>query len=169
MNPDSNRAQSPDYGVDAPGVVRNLFLVAAAGLACWLLKVIGCWSGLLIIPVFGIKFLLPLWITGLALGGTCGFLGAWMIYESKLGKRQRRERLLDHLAWTGNERVLDVGCGRGLMLVGAAKRLSTGSATGIDVWPFPRWAPFKRKLTGRAGTPAHSAPPDGGRCRNQSR
>jgi len=34
----------------------------------------------------------------------------------------------------GDEQVLDVGCGRGLMLIGAAKRLTTGKATGIDVW-----------------------------------
>jgi len=32
------------------------------------------------------------------------------------------------------ERVLDVGCGRGLLLVGAAKRLTTGAAVGIDIW-----------------------------------
>jgi ubiquinone/menaquinone biosynthesis C-methylase UbiE len=30
--------------------------------------------------------------------------------------------------------VLDVGCGRGLLLVGAAKRLRSGHATGIDLW-----------------------------------
>jgi ubiquinone/menaquinone biosynthesis C-methylase UbiE len=42
--------------------------------------------------------------------------------------------LLNELAWTGRERVLDVGCGRGLLLVGAARRLTTGSAAGIDLW-----------------------------------
>jgi ubiquinone/menaquinone biosynthesis C-methylase UbiE len=30
--------------------------------------------------------------------------------------------------------VLDFGCGRGLFLVGAAKRLKTGKATGVDSW-----------------------------------
>ena len=35
---------------------------------------------------------------------------------------------------TGDEKVLDVGCGRGLLLIGAAKRLKSGKATGIDVW-----------------------------------
>jgi arsenite methyltransferase len=30
--------------------------------------------------------------------------------------------------------VLDVGCGHGLLLVGAAKHLSTGRAIGIDLW-----------------------------------
>jgi ubiquinone/menaquinone biosynthesis C-methylase UbiE len=36
--------------------------------------------------------------------------------------------------WRGDEAVLDVGCGRGLLLIGAAKRLTTGKATGIDLW-----------------------------------
>ncbi len=40
--------------------------------------------------------------------------------------------------WRGDENVLDVGCGRGLLLAGAAKRIAalsgTGHATGIDVW-----------------------------------
>jgi SAM-dependent methyltransferase len=37
--------------------------------------------------------------------------------------------------WRGDEQVLDVGCGRGLLLAGAAKLLSGGGkATGIDIW-----------------------------------
>ena len=57
-----------------------------------------------------------------------------MLYSSKVVKLRRRERLLDQIAWTGSESVLDIGCGRGLMLIGAAKRLTTGKAMGIDVW-----------------------------------
>ena len=34
----------------------------------------------------------------------------------------------------GNERVLDVGCGRGLLTVGAARRLLNGKVVGMDVW-----------------------------------
>ena len=30
--------------------------------------------------------------------------------------------------------MLDVGCGRGLFLIGAARRLPAGRATGIDIW-----------------------------------
>lgn len=30
--------------------------------------------------------------------------------------------------------VLDVGTGAGLLLIGAAKKLNTGEATGVDVW-----------------------------------
>jgi ubiquinone/menaquinone biosynthesis C-methylase UbiE len=35
--------------------------------------------------------------------------------------------------WRGDERVLDVGTGAGLLLIGAAKKLNTGKATGVDV------------------------------------
>src|ERR1051326_8497422 len=42
--------------------------------------------------------------------------------------------MLNSLNWRGDERVLDVGTGRGLLLVGAARRLTTGTATGIDIW-----------------------------------
>jgi ubiquinone/menaquinone biosynthesis C-methylase UbiE len=61
-------------------------------------------------------------------------MAAYMTWSSRTGKRLEREKLLDRVTWRGTERVLDVGCGRGLMLVGAAKRLSTGSAVGIDLW-----------------------------------
>ena len=30
--------------------------------------------------------------------------------------------------------MLDVGCGQGLLVVGAARRLKTGKAVGVDVW-----------------------------------
>lgn len=57
-----------------------------------------------------------------------------MVRSSRAGKLKERDRLLDQLPWRGDEWVLDVGCGRGLLLIGAAKRLSTGRAVGLDVW-----------------------------------
>jgi hypothetical protein len=41
MTPDPR----PDYGLDAPGVVRNLLLGGAAGLALWIAGIAGLWSG----------------------------------------------------------------------------------------------------------------------------
>ncbi|MBE3598372.1 MAG: methyltransferase domain-containing protein [Limnochordaceae bacterium] len=45
-----------------------------------------------------------------------------------------RERLLDLIELRGYEKVLDVGCGRGLLLTAAARRLTTGQAIGVDIW-----------------------------------
>lgn len=57
-----------------------------------------------------------------------------MRWSSRVGKLRYRDAMLDAIPWRGDEKVLDVGCGRGLLLIGAAKRLKNGKATGIDAW-----------------------------------
>ena len=44
---------------------------------------------------------------------------AVMVWSSRVGKLKLRDTLLDGLTWRGDENVLDVGCGRGLLLIGA--------------------------------------------------
>jgi len=113
----------PDYGIDAPGAVRNLFIVGSIAL---LVRVLA-YCGLLpqnqvtrrMAPSLAVSFL---------------GMGSYMFYSSKFGKIREREQLLDLIPWRGDERVLDVGCGLGVMLIGAAKRLTTGRAAGIDIW-----------------------------------
>jgi ubiquinone/menaquinone biosynthesis C-methylase UbiE len=56
------------------------------------------------------------------------------LWSSRVGKRREAGRLLDSVPWRGDEEVLDVGCGHGLLLVEAAKRLRTGRVVGVDVW-----------------------------------
>src|SRR5262245_53044640 len=97
----------PDYGLDAPGVVRNLALAGTAGLLVWLTAALGLWSG--VVAHVGLA---PMGL-GVAVG--CLGMAAYMVWSSKVGKVRGRERLLDLLPWTGAETVLDVGCGRGLM------------------------------------------------------
>jgi arsenite methyltransferase len=70
-----------------------------------------------------------------------GFLigeGLLFLLYVKVGKFRHRDFMLNMHSWRGDENVLDVGCGRGLLLAGAAKRIAalngTGHATGIDVW-----------------------------------
>jgi SAM-dependent methyltransferase len=118
--------QKPDYGLDAPGVIRNCFLVAAAGFAVNLSAAFGLWTGVL--------YDVPLASIGLAFGIVFLATAFLMIYYSIDGKIRQRERALNQIPWRGDEMVLDVGCGRGLMLCGVAKRLATGKAVGIDIW-----------------------------------
>ena len=125
----------PDYGIDAPGVVRNLFVLGGVCLAIGVSVWLRLWSGVLVTPsLAGIQLRFPLGVmaswTALALLA----MGTWMVWDSLVGKILGREKLLDQISWNGNEDVLDVGCGRGLMLVGAARRLTNGHATGIDIW-----------------------------------
>ena len=61
-------------------------------------------------------------------------VAAVMLWSSRVGKMRVRDRLLDAVGLRGDEKVLDVGCGRGLLLIGAAKRLTSGRATGVDIW-----------------------------------
>lgn len=128
-HPSANPAQQstpPDYGLDAPGVVRNLTLMGLGFLVVGLaaLQVQGPWA-----PVAHVT-------GGFLVGGACfGVLeGLYMVWSSRVGKFKERERLLDLVNLRGDEQILDVGCGRGLILNAAARRLRTGQATGVDIW-----------------------------------
>ena len=112
-----------DYGIDAPGVIRNLVIASVAGF---------------VLPEF-----FPLIKIGpvnfdttglLLMGVSCGLMAIWMIVYSLYGKLRHRDRILNMINWKGPEMVLDIGTGRGLVAIGAAKRLSTGKSIGIDIW-----------------------------------
>jgi ubiquinone/menaquinone biosynthesis C-methylase UbiE len=106
----------PNYGLDSPRIVATLFVLGAA-LCCLAYVLASGWR----------------WISlGIGVYFLFGALG--MLFYSKIGKRRMRERLLDRITWRGNERVLDVGCGRGLLAVAAAHRVPGGSVVGVDIW-----------------------------------
>jgi len=113
-----------DYGIDAPQVIRNL---ALGGVALAAICII--FPKITIGPVTFLLFPGFLWGAGGMLFGAL-----LMILYSKVGKFRHRDRMLAQIPWTGGERVLDVGTGRGLLLIGAAKKLTNGKATGLDIW-----------------------------------
>jgi arsenite methyltransferase len=117
-----------DYGIDAPGVMRSLFLFGTLCLLAGLFAPFPLHLG----PI-SLSSQSFLWPAGLLLAE--GFL--FLLYV-KVGKFRHRDFMLGMHTWRGDEDVLDVGCGRGLLLAGAAKRVAevsgTGHATGIDVW-----------------------------------
>lgn len=113
--------QSPDYGIDAPRLVVAFLAIGATASALTIALAAIDWRWGATVPA-----IVALYGLGMA---------TLMIAWSKAIKRCERDRILDLIAWRGDEQVLDIGCGRGLMMIGAAARLgSRGLATGIDLW-----------------------------------
>jgi ubiquinone/menaquinone biosynthesis C-methylase UbiE len=115
--------KKPNYGIDAPEVIRNLIIFSVLG------------------------FLLPQFFPLIKIGPVnfdtrgfnlmglgCGVMTVWMLLYSLYGKLKHRDRILNMINWKGTEMVLDIGTGRGLMAIGAAKKLTTGKSIGIDIW-----------------------------------
>lgn len=116
--------QRPDYGIDAPGVVR-FFGITGLLLLTWGLR------GATIHIGDGALVLSPMCIS---IGIVFILQSLLMLLYAKRGKFKHRDRMLALHTWRGDERVLDVGSGQGLLMIGAAKRLSTGRSEGLDVW-----------------------------------
>jgi arsenite methyltransferase len=116
----SRAAPEGDYGFDAPYVPTQfaaaglVFLAAAVVLFLW------SWP----------------WLAGLALAAAVIFSLSVLsfVWTTRRGKFAVWAELLDALALRGDERLLDVGCGRGAVLMLAAKRLPRGRAVGLDLW-----------------------------------
>ncbi len=60
--------------------------------------------------------------------------GVGVLRFSRRGKFEVWARLLTGAGLRGDERVLDVGCGRGAVLLTAAKLVPRGRAVGVDIW-----------------------------------
>ena len=115
-----------DYGIDAPGLVRGFVVAGGIALALTFASAILLWGWRPWGPIVtAVAALFALYALGMA---------SLMIVWSTTIKLREREQFLDLIDWRGDEVVLDIGCGRGLMLVGAGRRLTTGRAIGIDIW-----------------------------------
>lgn len=117
-------AQREDYGIDAPGVQRNLAVFGGIGIAAALA------IPHLPLPPIVAAFRPTLFFAGIAMAA----MAVWMFVSSRFLKQRTRDALLAMRQWRGEEAVLDLGCGRGLALIGAARRVPRGHATGIDLW-----------------------------------
>lgn len=59
---------------------------------------------------------------------------ALYMHATRAGKFAVWDRILGDLALRGDETLLDLGCGRGAVLLAAAKRLPRGRVIGVDLW-----------------------------------
>lgn len=109
------RSTSPRYGVDALPVP---VVLGAAGATSYLAA--------------------ARWRRGRIATATVGTLllatAGVYLHTSVRGKLRVWERILDQAGLTGDERLLDLGCGRGAVLIAAARRLPAGRAVGADLW-----------------------------------
>jgi arsenite methyltransferase len=119
-----------NYGIDAPTVVRNL-----AGIGIALLIFSASTAALLRLRIVDPSPLsLILRNNGLVTAIICLIMAFWMIASSKWLKQRVARALLDSRDWRGDESVLDIGCGRGLVAIAAARRVPRGKVTGVDIW-----------------------------------
>lgn len=101
------------YGIDAPWLIIIPALLILASLVQAVLQ----------------QSIWPL-IGAVLIAGCCAL--GW--YASRIGKFVVWARLLNRLGLRGDEQILDLGCGRGALLISAALRVPAGRAVGVDVW-----------------------------------
>lgn len=109
----STSGRKGHYGVDAPYVPT---LMIAGAIAC---AALGLWSGS---HGWWISFLI------------FALLAAVYLHTTLRGKFVTWRKLFDARAWRGDEDVLDLGCGRGAVLLMAADYVPQGRAIGVDIW-----------------------------------
>lgn len=101
------------YGIDAPYVP---MLMIAGSIVC---------VGLIVFA-----HLVQLWITVVILLVLSGVY----LHTTLRGKFRVWRRLLDGMSLHGDERILDLGCGRGAVLLMVAAYVPQGRAVGVDIW-----------------------------------
>src|SRR3954447_7323533 len=108
-----NPRRRGSYGIDAPYGVALItaMLVLEGGLAITTRK-------------------LPAFLAALFVSGILGLY----LHATLRGKFVVWAELLDRLNLRGDERILDLGCGRGAVLLMAAQHLTSGRAVGVDLW-----------------------------------
>lgn len=109
------------FGIDAPGVPIGLGTATAVCVAAaTAVPHIRRWP----------------WLRACAwtVAASCTVTLANYLHTTLRGKFQVWEDEFDQLALRGDETIVDLGCGRGAVLLAAAARLPRGRAIGVDLW-----------------------------------
>lgn len=115
--------KKPNYGIDAPRMgIAIVVLVIALIITGFFLRTNNSETAK---SVAGIIF---------SIAPTGIIVVILILMYIKVEKFRHRDRMLNMIPWKGNEQVLDIGTGKGLLMIGAAKRLVSGKSFGIDIW-----------------------------------
>jgi SAM-dependent methyltransferase len=106
------------YGYDLPSAALALTITAITLLAITIIVAIsvdGWW-----------------WLFPLAYAFVFALSYASLVYTTRHGRFAVWRRLLEGMRLTGSERIVDLGCGRGAVLIMAARKVPQGHAIGVD-------------------------------------
>jgi SAM-dependent methyltransferase len=106
------------YGFDLPSAALALAITAVTLVAL---------TAVVAISVDGWWWLFPL-AYALAIALCC----ASLVYTTRRGRFAVWHRMLEGMRLTGRERIVDLGCGRGAVLIMAARKVPQGHAIGVD-------------------------------------
>jgi arsenite methyltransferase len=112
-----------EYGLDGHYPRAGLFVQAALQVAAGAVTVRALRRGRAVLAAAG----------GAAAAGLAA-LTAGGLYSTRRGKFEVWTEILDESGLRGDEHVLDIGCGRGAVLLLAAERVPSGRAVGADIW-----------------------------------
>jgi len=118
-----SKNRKPNYGIDAPkmGIAIAILVIAIIVMGFYLKTS----NNETFKSISGIIFsIAPTGIIILLL----------IILYITVEKFRHRDRMINMLTWKGDEQVLDIGTGKGLLMIGVAKRLTIGKSFGIDIW-----------------------------------
>src|SRR5262245_20915843 len=121
------RQHQADYGVDG-----SFHTVSARGQAVG----VGVWSAVVCaVTGVGLRRRKP-WLAARAAAANTVIIAGTGLYlhATRVGKFDVWARILSDLKLRGDETLLDLGCGRGAVLLTAAKLLPRGRAVGVDLW-----------------------------------
>lgn len=117
----------PDYNLHMPKLLTYPVQVCMASIGL----------GVLLYLLFQRQPILAAFLVGVSILFAWMYLGLFTFLKRITNLEHRlkaRDRFLDEIPWRGDEMVLDVGSGNGILIMGAARRLTTGKGIGIETW-----------------------------------
>src|SRR5262245_40938191 len=110
-----------DYGYDAPYALLTFASLGVLGFVAAIVAWLGQSPRRAVLTALGYAAFF-----------SANALSFW--YTTRRGKFRVWDTTLNALRLRGDERVLELGCGRGAVTVAVAQRVRTGQVVGIDRW-----------------------------------